>query len=493
MDAHAILVMLGDMGVSARALCSDSRAVRGGEIFLAFPGEHVDGRRYIGAAIEAGAAAVLWEREGFEWSEDWEIPNIPIDGLRRFSGYLADEVYDHPSARLQVVAVTGTNGKTTCAQWIAQACTQRGERAGVIGTLGVGYPDALEVGANTTPDPVLLHQALKRFADDGATTVAIEASSIGIEQGRLNGVQVRTALFTNLSRDHLDYHADMEAYAQAKMALFRQPGLRHAVLNMDDVLGVRIAHQLEREGVVRVACSTTPGAGLRSGMEHYVEAHQVTVSHAGVAFDLVSSWGNGRVESVLLGRFSVANLLGVLGVLLVSDWPLATAIDAACRLQPVAGRMQRLGGDGAPLVVIDYAHTPDALEKVLAALRDVVRARSGRLVCVFGCGGDRDRGKRPLMGEAVSRHADHAIVTSDNPRSEAPEAIVAQILPGLDVAHEVEPDRRTAIDRAIAQAAAADVILIAGKGHEAYQEVAGRRTPFSDFEEARRALEERRS
>jgi UDP-N-acetylmuramoyl-L-alanyl-D-glutamate--2,6-diaminopimelate ligase len=485
--------MLRDMGVRMDKLRTDSRALGGGEVFLAYPGEHADGRRYIDAAIKAGVGAVLWEREGFDWNEEWEVPNIPIAGLKQFAGRFADEVYGHPSEKLNVLAVTGTNGKTTCTQWLAQAYAQRGERAGVIGTLGIGYPDALQANPNTTPDSIVLHEALKRFVDEGAVAVAMEASSIGIEQGRLNGVHVRTALFTNLSRDHLDYHADMEAYAQAKIKLFRHPGLHHAVLNMDDVLGVRIAHLLEREGVARVAYSMTPGAGLRSGMEHYAEAHHIDVSPRGIAFDLVSSWGQGRVESDLLGRFNVANLLGVLGVLLVSGWPLEQALAAVPHFQPVAGRMQRTGGGAQPLAVIDYAHTPDALEKVLAALRDVARAQHGRLVCVFGCGGDRDRGKRPLMGEAVSRYADHAIVTSDNPRSEAPEAIVAEILPGLSIPHDIETDRRTAIRTAVTQSAPGDVILIAGKGHEPYQEIAGQRLPFSDFDEARRALAERRS
>ena len=491
--AQNISSKLDALGASVNALRSDSRAVRTGDVFLAYPGEQADGRRFIGDAIKAGASAIIWEKEGFTWDEAWHVPNMPVEGLKHFAGHLADEVYGHPSERLDVIALTGTNGKTTCSQWIAQAYALRGLRAAVVGTLGVGYPGALQQTSNTTPDPVVLHEALKRFADEGAAAVAMEASSIGIEQGRLNGVCIRTAVFTNLSRDHLDYHPDMETYARVKMSLFHRPGLRHAVLNMDDVAGVRIAHSLEGEGVERVAYSLTRDVGLRSGLERYLEAHHIELSDKGMAFELVSSWGNARVESHLLGRFNVANLLAVIGALLVSGFSLEDAVDAAKHFEPVAGRMQRVGGGEQALAVIDYAHTPDALEKVLAALRDVARMQHGSLLCVFGCGGDRDRGKRPLMGEAVSRYADYAIVTSDNPRSEQPSAIVAEILPGLSIPHDVEIDRRTAIRMAVAQARRGDVILIAGKGHEPYQEIAGQRLPFSDVDETRCALAERQS
>jgi len=488
-----IAMQLEALGVRAHALRTDSRAVRAGDVFLAYPGAHSDGRRHIGDAIAAGASAVLWEKNGYAWNEAWRVPNLAVEGLRQTAGALADVIYGHPSERVAVIAITGTNGKTTCSQWIAQAYAHFGRRAGVIGTLGIGYPGAYEPSPNTTPDPVVLQEALKRFADDGAAAVALEASSIGIEQGRLNGVRVRTAVFTNLSRDHLDYHPNMEAYAQAKLKLFLRPGLRHAVLNMDDVAGVRIAQSLEAEGVERVAYSLTRDVARSSGLERFVEAHHVRLSADGVSFDLVSSWGNARIETALLGRFNVANILAVAGALLVSGFSLAQVAEAARHFQPAAGRMQRAGGGEMPLVVIDYAHTPDALEKVLGALRDVARKQQGRLWCVFGCGGDRDRGKRPLMGEAVSRYADRAIVTSDNPRSEDPLAIVAEILPGLSITHDIEIDRRAAIRLAVSQARRGDVILIAGKGHEPYQEIAGQRLPFSDLDEARRALEERQS
>jgi len=480
---------LAALGARVNAVRSDSRAVRAGDVFLAYPGERADGRRYIDEAIRAGAAAVIWEKAGFDWSDAWRVPNFPFEGLKQAAGRLADEIYGQPSERLHVIAITGTNGKTTCSQWIAQALAQHGVRAGVIGTLGIGYPGACVPSANTTPDAVLLHEALRRFVDDGAAAVALEASSIGIEQGRLNGVRVRTAVFTNLSRDHLDYHADMGAYAQAKLQLFLQPGLQHAILNMDDVAGVRIAQSLEAEGIERIGYSLQRNVARSGGLERYLEAHDIELTAQGTRFELVSSWGNTRVETQVLGRFNVANLLAVIAVLLVSGCALEEAVAALAHLQSVDGRMQRLGGGEQPSVIVDYAHTPDALEKVLSALRDVARAQQGRLWCVFGCGGDRDRGKRPLMGEAVSRFADRAIVTSDNPRTEDPRAIVAEILPGLSIPHDVEIDRRTAIRMAVSQARRGDVILIAGKGHEPYQEIAGQRLPFSDLDEARRALE----
>lgn len=490
-EAFVFMRRLAKQGIRMSGLRSDSRKVLPGDVFLAYPGESSDGRRFIQSALQAGAAAVIWEREGFSWDAQWRVPNLSVDNLKQFAGLLADEVYGHPSEHLDVIAVTGTNGKTSCSMWLAQILGVAGQRSAVIGTLGMGDPDALEPNPNTTPDALVLQQTLKRYVDAGVQTVAMEASSIGLEQGRMNGTQVRTALFTNLSRDHLDYHADMEAYAQAKMRLFAQPGLRHAVLNLDDVQGVRIAQMLAGGGVERVGYSMTPGAAERGGTEKYLEAHNIEFSDRGLLFELTSSWGNAEVRAALLGRFNVANLLGVLGVLLVRGMPLEQVIRAVEGLQSVAGRMQKCGGGEQPLIVIDYAHTPDALDKVLSALADVARAQGGRLLCFFGCGGDRDKGKRALMGEAASRHADKIYITSDNPRGEKPEAIIADILPGVHVDHLVEPDRRAAIRMAVAEAHAGDVLLIAGKGHESYQEIAGERLPFSDMDEAQAALERR--
>ncbi len=483
-----ILNELAQLGVRPARLATDSRAVGAGDVFLAYPGERADGRRFVADAAARGAAAVLWERAGFAWPAALATPNLPVAGLKRLAGPIAAEVYGRPSERLWTVGVTGTNGKTSCSQWIAQALTRAGRRCAVVGTLGLGFPGALADSPNTTPDAVLLQQALRRFADEGAACVALEASSIGLEQGRLEGTRCACALFTNLTRDHLDYHADMEAYAEAKMRLFRAGGLGHAVLNLDDALGVRIAHMLAFGPVRRVGYSVGRGAAAASGLEHWLEAHEAAVSAEGIAFRLESSWGGCAIRAPLIGRFNVSNLLGVIGTLLVAGLRLDEIPGLCARLAPPPGRMQRLGGGAAPLAVVDYAHSPDALDKCLTALRDVARAQGGRLICVFGCGGDRDRGKRPLMGEIASRHAALVVVTSDNPRSEDPAAIAAEIVSGVRVPHAVHLDRRAAIRAAIAAARRGDVVLIAGKGHEPYQEVDGQRLPFSDVDETRAAL-----
>lgn len=497
-EVERVLAILDDLrgkGVGVIGLGADSRTLAPGEVFLAYPGARADGRRFIGAAIARGAAAVLWETAGFAWDAAWHVPNLPVAGLRTLAGPLADEVYGRPSGELWMIGVTGTNGKTSCSQWIAQALAGIGRKTGVIGTLGSGFPDAttgstdaLETDPNTTPDAIVLHRKLARFVRDGAQAVTMEASSIGLDQGRADAARFDVALFTNLSRDHLDYHGDLETYARAKMKLFQSPGLGHAVLNLDDALGVRIAQSLAGSAVQRIGYSSVRGAGQRAGLERHLEAHDVSVSDRGITFALATSWGDARIESAMLGRFNVANLLGVLGVLLASGVTLEESAHAVAALRPVPGRMQRIGGDAQPLVVVDYAHSPDALDKVLAAIADVVRARGGSLLCVFGCGGERDHGKRPLMGEAASRHADFVVVTSDNPRGEDPAKIIAEILPGVRAAHAVEPDRRAAIRLAVARSRPNDVIVVAGKGHEPYQEIAGTRLPFSDLAEAQAAL-----
>jgi UDP-N-acetylmuramoyl-L-alanyl-D-glutamate--2,6-diaminopimelate ligase len=487
-EVTRILSELAQLGVRPTGLEADSRAVARGDVFLAYPGERVDGRRFVADAVARGADAVLWERDGFAWPRGLEVPNVAVAGLKRLAGPLAAEVYGRPSEKLWAVGVTGTNGKTSCSQWLAQAFGGAGRKCAVVGTLGMGLPGALADNPNTTPDAVALQRALKRFVDEGAACVSIEASSIGLDQGRLDGVRFAVALFTNLSRDHLDYHPDMAGYAQAKMRLFRSPGLAHAVLNLDDALGVRIAHTLAFGPVQRVGYSVARGAAAASGLERWLEARDIGVSSAGLAFRLESSWGAAEVASPLVGRFNVANLLGVIGTLLVSGFRIDEIARVCARFEPPPGRMQRLGGGSAPLVVVDYAHSPDALDKCLGALRDVAREQGGRLVCVFGCGGDRDRGKRPLMGEVASRHADFVVLTSDNPRGEDPAAIVADIAPGVRAAHAIQLGRREAIRAAIRDARAGDVVLVAGKGHEPYQEIAGKRLPFSDVEEARAAL-----
>ncbi len=460
-----------------RKLTADSRKVDAETLFMAYPGERLDGRDFIAQAVAQGAAAVLWEREGFAWNPSWQVPNAGVMGLRAHAGEVADAFYGQPSSKLWMVGVTGTNGKTSCSHWLSQAFTALGRKTAAVGTLGNGFSGALSEAVNTTPDPILLHGLLAEYLAQGAAGVAMEVSSHGLVQGRVNGVHFDVAVLTNLSRDHLDYHGDMAAYAAAKKQLFQWPGLGCAVLNADEAFGREIAEEL-RDAEVRVLTYGLQGGDVRgSGL---------MLDQNGMRMDVTTPMGQARLEVAVVGKFNASNLLAVLATLLASEVSLAEAVEVLNAVKPVAGRMQRLGGQGKPLVVVDYAHTPDALEKVLAALREQT---AGKLVCVFGCGGNRDKGKRPLMGEAASRLADEVIVTSDNPRHEAPLAIIEDILAGMDGNYVVEADRAAAIARAIEQAAEGDVVLLAGKGHEDYQEIDGVRLPFSDLEVARRALE----
>jgi len=463
-------------------LSSDSRACAPGVAFFAYPGDKADGRAHIAEAAARGAAAVLWEEEGFAWRPEWRVPNVAVRGLKQRAGALAHEFYARPSESLWVCGVTGTNGKTSCSQWIAAALGGRGTRTGVIGTLGSGFPGALSALANTTPDALEAHALLEAMRQHGAAAVAMEVSSHGLVQGRVNGIAFDCALFTNLSHDHLDYHGSMEAYAEAKARLFDTPGLEAAVLNLDDVAGVRLAQRLAARDIRTIGYSLAPLVAPLT--REYLAATAIE----GASLHIDSSWGRADATLNQLGRFNVSNALGVLGCLLAYGLPFSDAVALLADLPGVPGRMQRVGDE--PLVVIDYAHTPDALEKVLHALRPVAEARGGRLVAVFGAGGDRDAAKRPLMGAAAARLADRVVLTSDNPRGEDPLDIIEAIRGGAP-ACEVEPDRRRAIDQAIAAAAPRDVILVAGKGHESYQETRGRREPFSDAAVARTALARR--
>jgi UDP-N-acetylmuramoyl-L-alanyl-D-glutamate--2,6-diaminopimelate ligase len=480
-ETAQLLGQLASQGAMIDRLSSDSRRCAPGVAFLAYPGETADGRAHIGDAIRRGASAVLWDDAGFGWRDEWRVPNVAVRGLKQHAGELAHDFYGRPSESLWVCGVTGTNGKTSCSQWIAAALCASGAKAAVVGTLGAGFPGAFAEVSNTTPDALEVHKLLKDFLVQGARGVAMEVSSHGLMQGRVNGVAFDCALFTNLSHDHLDYHGSMEAYAEAKARLFDSPGLRAAVLNLDDVVGVQLARRLEGRGMRVISYSLS---GVRGGGE-FIAA----LRSANGEMDIESAWGRATVRLNQLGRFNLANALGVLGCLAAYGMPFQEAVDRLAELPPVPGRMEQVGG--RPLAVIDYAHTPDALEKVLQALRPVATQRGGRLVAVFGAGGDRDPTKRPLMGAVVSRLADRIVVTSDNPRSEAPLEIIAEITRGIDKPHEIEADRARAIERAISQADGADVVLVAGKGHENYQEIAGERLPFSDGQAARAALARR--
>jgi UDP-N-acetylmuramoyl-L-alanyl-D-glutamate--2,6-diaminopimelate ligase len=478
-----------------KRLANDSRAVKAGDTFVAYPGQARDGRDYIAQAIASGATSVLWERAGFEWQREWRVPSLGLRGLRAHAGEIASRVHREPSRRLLVIGVTGTNGKTTCSQWIAQALTRAGTRCAVIGTLGQGLRAPLAPIPNTTPDAVWLHAQLAEFARRGAQAVAMEVSSIGLDQDRVAGVEFDVALFTNLTRDHLDYHRTMRRYREAKAKLFGWETLKHAVVNLDDEFGVELARRCRRPGLTVIGY----GFGEMRGATRALRAGRIAGSGLvagarGVRFDVSTPWGSARVASPVLGRHNASNLLGTLGVLLASGVGLKKAVALLPQLAPVPGRLERFGGGAKPLVVVDYAHTPDALKQVLTTLREVAdnqpaRQRS-RLICVFGCGGDRDRGKRPLMGKVAARLSDQAIVTSDNPRSEDPRAIISDILAGTRPQSRVavDADRRQAILRAVAGARGGDIVLVAGKGHERYQEIRGVRHPFSDAAVAREAL-----
>ena len=481
-------------GLGIRRLTNDSRAVRPGDTFVAYPGYARDGRHFIGAALAGGAASVLWERAGFEWDREWRSPNLGLRNLRRHAGEIASRVHGRPSARLRMIGVTGTNGKTTCSQWIAQALTRAGRDCAVIGTLGFGLRAPLKPVANTTPDALWLHAQLADFARRGAQAVAMEVSSIGLDQDRVSGVEFDVALFTNLTRDHLEYHRTMRRYQDAKARLFAWDTLKHAVVNLDDDFGAWLARRIRRPGLGVVGY----GFGAARGA-HVTGSNLVTGAH-GVAFDVRSPWGPAHVASPVLGRHNAYNLLGTLAVLLASGVPLPKAIAALAAVRPVPGRLQRLGGGAKPLVVVDYAHTPDALKHALVTLRELlgdsspVTRHSSRLICVFGCGGERDRGKRPLMGRVAERLADRVVVTSDNPRSEDPREIIEDIVAGTRGAAEeivIEPNRLSAIRRAVASARRGDIVLVAGKGHENYQEIRGVRRLFSDVAVAKEALSER--
>ena len=478
--------------LAVTGLAMDSRAMVPGGLFLACVGTRAHGMTYAAAAVRHGAAAVLAEPDA-EWpparlaaqAGALGVPIIPVPELGRLASHLAARFHGEPARQLRMLGVTGTNGKTSVTQFLAQALAPAW-RCGVLGTVGYGFPGDLQAASHTTPDPVRLQELLAELHDAGARAVAMEVSSHALHQHRVGAVPFDTAVFTNLSRDHLDYHGSMAAYADAKAQLFRQPGLRLAVLNTDDAMGLRLADEL-RGRVTVVACGRTDATSAHAA--HYVHLHNVKVGPDGLAFDFDSSWGPGSVRTPLLGEFNAENLSLVLGVLLAWDMAPAQAAQRLAALMPVPGRMQTFGGSGRPLVVVDYAHTPDALAKVLNSLRAHTR---GRLVCVFGCGGDRDRGKRPEMGALAERLADRVLLTDDNPRSEDGDAIVAAIRAGMarPEAALVERNRAAAIRRAIADAGPDDLILLAGKGHEDYQLVGDLRLPFSDAEQVRLALAE---
>lgn len=469
-------------------LVQDSRAIAPGDAFVAIGGFGTHGLHFVEQARAANAGAILFEPPA---PDEAPAPDdaIAVPGLRARMGAMADAFHDRPSHAMTMVGVTGTSGKTSTVQLLAQAWTLLGTRSGTIGTLGAGlYGEAVATGF-TTPLVLQMHALLAGLRDAGAKAVAMEVSSHALDQGRVDAVHYDVAVFTNLTRDHLDYHGDMDSYGAAKARLFVREGLRAAVVNLDDGYG-RVLHARIPQGLRRI------GVSARGDAAADVRAANVSLDASGIAFDLQLDGESIPVRSSLLGRFNVDNLLTVAGVLLVQGEAPRAIADTLSQLQPIPGRMNRLGGCTSdngrvlPLVVIDYSHKPDPLEQALVSLRGHVR---GRLVCVFGCGGERDSGKRPQMAAIAEANADAVIVTDDNPRGEDGDAIVAGIMAGFarPQAVVVERDRRKAIARAIGEAGADDIVLIAGKGHEPYQEIDGVKHPFDDSQVAREMLEGR--
>ena len=410
--------ILKRLGLAPTELVNDSRKALPGMVFAAYPGETRDGRDFIPQAVAQRVDGVLWEADHYQWDPALTTPNAGVVDLKTRIGEIAAHVYGEPSRALHMVGITGTNGKTSVAHWVAQALSQQGRKTAIIGTAGNGFPGTLTPALNTTPDAIELQQRLAYYRQQGATACAMEVSSHGLVQGRANGTSFNVAVLTNLSRDHLDYHGDMDSYAAAKAQLFSWPGLASVVLNLDDPFGQQLEHSIRS---TRVA-----GYGFQRGA---VVGEKLRLSQNGLQLRAHTDWGDAEIDAPLLGRFNAANLLAVLTTLLVSDVKLDDACQALAHIQPPPGRMQTLGGDAHPLVVVDYAHTPDALEKVLATLREIVSG--GRLICVFGCGGNRDKRQASADGRAAAQGADEVWVTSDNPRNEDPRHIIDAILAGV--------------------------------------------------------------
>ncbi len=461
-------------------LAQDSRRVAAGDLFLAVPGETHDGRQFIEQAVASGAAAVLAEAPVAGFVDALPVPLVEWPELRQEVGRLAARFFRHPSRELHMVGVTGTNGKTTTSRLVAQLGRALGRCCGSVGTLGASLDDSVVTAGNTTPDPVSLQAQLARWRDRGVHLVSMEVSSHALVQGRINGVEFETAVYTNLSHDHLDYHGSMDAYGRAKMRLFAVPGLRYALINLDDEFAPLMRAAVP-PGVQSLTYSIAGGPAD-------VRVTGAVFAPEGVHARLETPWGTGPFTSPLPGDFNLANVAAAVTALLLAGEQLPAVLPAVSRLQPVAGRMEPVANDCGIQVIVDYAHTPDALLQVLRALRPHV---DGALVTVFGCGGDRDRSKRQVMGRTACEWSDRVVVTSDNPRSEDPRAIMAEIASGCTGEFTLVEDRAEAIALALGAAAPGDCVVIAGKGHEDYQDIDGQRRHFSDREQAATALARR--
>jgi len=451
-------------------LALDSRRVAAGNIFFAFPGTSSDGRDYLEQAEAAGALAIIAEKNGYSGQAQLKVPVLLMDNLSARISAIASEYYQYPSRKCRVIGVTGTNGKTSTTYFLAQVLAHCQHRCGIIGTLGWGELDHMTASGLTTPDPIHVQRALESFVEKQIHYVAMEASSHALDQHRLAAVEFSSAIFTNFTHDHLDYHGTMEAYGEAKAKLFEFPSLKQAVINSDDPFSATLKEKAPFAMTYSVKNAKAD-----------IFAHDIQATAEGIQAKVVTPWGQSDCFIPLLGEFQLQNALGVIGCLGQYEFSLDDIIAGLATLECVPGRMQRIVRDDKPLVVIDYAHTPDALEHALVSLRPLTR---GKLWVVFGCGGDRDKSKRPEMGAIAAEHADHIVLTNDNPRTELPAEIIQQIAAAIPAKKKFtqELDRHLAIQSAVNQAAPDDVILVAGKGHENYQIIGETRFNFSDYD-----------
>ena len=469
-------------------ICTDSRKVKPGDVFIAYTGSKTSGIDYIDEAIAKGAIIILTESLSVSTKKGYSVPLIPIANLRDKVGVIASRFFGEPSKEINVIGITGTNGKTSIACYLGQALARHSAvPVGYIGTLGLGRFDNLQGSKNTTPDPITIHSTLAELKEQGAKNVVMEVSSHALDQSRVTGIDFNIAVFTGLSRDHLDYHGDMAVYAEAKKKLFLTEGLKFGIINSDDSYGKELIESLHDKITVVDYGITDEELMSRSELPRV----RATIRRQELGFltlGIVSPWGKGEMTVALTGRFNAYNLLAVLSVLCLMDIPFNSVLEYLSALHNVPGRMEVFGGIRSPKVIVDYSHTPDALMQALLVLREQCR---GKLICVFGCGGDRDQGKRPEMGRIACEYADHVVLTNDNPRSESPEKIIQDIRKGMasSAPVEIESDRAKAIVLAINMAALEDIILVAGKGHETYQEIGSKRYPFSDRQLVRNLLE----
>ena len=488
---------LHELGVSITNLVSDSRKIKPGDTFVAYSGEKSDGRKFIPDAISAGASSILWDPHDFSWNSAWRVPSLSIPELKINAGSIANHVYGNPSQHLWTVGVTGTNGKTSFSHWYAQAMLHFNKKVAVMGTLGNGIYGDLTPTDNTTPDALVLQHLLADFVQQDINDVVMEVSSHGIAQERINGTTFSVAVLTNLSRDHLDYHRNMDAYAATKARLFFWPGLKYAVINLDDVLGVELSRQLKSTAIQTIGYGFKHSNNARqeNDCRQMVLGSNFQADTNGIELDIEYQGVCEHLKVAVLGKFNAYNLLAVTASLLARGINLSDATKALQHVRAIPGRMERYASESQPTVIVDYAHTPDALEKVLSTLLEILRssrqAKRHRpsLHCVVGCGGNRDKGKRALVGEVATRLADNVIFTSDNPRNEDPLAILKDITSGVSRNnYHMEADRALAIYQAIVNAHQSDIVLIAGKGHEQYQEIKGQKIPFSDADVVHQVL-----